>query len=45
MYLERLPTIHLNQGKYPQDGKELKNVSIISDISHTSQVYRDKPKQ
>ena len=40
-----LPNIHLNKGKYSQSGKELKNVSNISDISHTSQVYADKPKQ
>ena len=30
-----------NKGKYPQSCKELKNVSTISDLSHTTQVYAD----
>ena len=40
-----LPNIHINNGKCPQSGKELKNFSTISDISQTSQVYAEKPKQ
>ena len=40
-----LPNIHLKKGIYPQSGKELKHFSTISDISHTSQVHTDKPKQ
>ena len=40
----QLPNIQLNKGKYPQSGKELFNFSIVSDISHTSQVNADKPK-
>ena len=38
-----LPNIHLNTGNYPQSGKELNNFSTISDISHISQFYADKP--
>ena len=38
-----LPNVHLNKGKYLQSGKGIKNFSIISDISHTSQVYAGKP--
>ena len=40
-----LPNIHLNKGKYTQSGKELKHFSTISDVSRTSHVYTDKPKQ
>ena len=40
-----LPNIHLNNGKYPQSSKENKTFSTISDISHISQGYADKPKQ
>ena len=40
-----LPNIHLNNGKYPQNDKEVKFFSSISDISHISQVYADNPKQ
>ena len=41
-----LQNIHLHKGKYPHRVvKKLKNVSNISDINHTSQVYADKPKQ
>ena len=40
-----LLNIHLNKGKYPQNSKELKYFSTIADISHTSQVYADKPNQ
>ena len=29
-----LPNIHLNKGKYLRCGKELKNFSILSDMSH-----------
>ena len=37
--------IHLNNGKYPQSSKQIKNYSTISDISLISKVYADKPKQ
>ena len=37
-----LPNTHLNNGKYPQSGRDIKNVSTISDISHICQVYGDK---
>ena len=40
-----LPNIHVNNGHYPPGGKELKFFSILADISPTSQVYADKPKQ
>ena len=40
-----LPHIHVSKSKYQQSGKERKNVSTLSDISHTNQVYADKPKQ
>ena len=40
-----LPNIHLNKGKYGLSGKEIKNVGIITDLSHTNQVYADKHKQ
>ena len=40
-----LPNIHLKKGKYLQTGEEPLNFSTISDISHNSQVYADKPKQ
>ena len=42
-----LPNIHFNhsKGNYPQSGKELKHFSITSEISHTWQVYANKPKQ
>ena len=42
-----LPNIHLNNGNYPQRGKEIKNVSTIIDIHVRciSQVYPDNPKQ
>ena len=40
-----LPNIHLNKGKYPQSGKEINNVSTISDTSCISQVNADKTKQ
>ena len=39
------PNILRNKDKYPQSGEEPLNLSIISDISHISQVYADKPKQ
>ena len=40
-----LQDIHVGTGKYSQSGDEDLNGSTISDISHISQVYRDKPKQ
>ena len=40
-----LPNIHINKGKYPQSGKEIKTFNTISNISCISQVYADKPKQ
>ena len=39
-----LPNILINKGKYPQSGEESLTVSTISDTSHISQVYADKPK-
>ena len=40
-----LSNIHLSKGYYPQSDTKLKHFSIISDMSHISQVYADKPKQ
>ena len=35
--------IYLKYGKYPQSGKEIKNVSTVYDISSISQVYTNMP--
>ena len=40
-----LPNIHRNKVKYSQSGDKYVNVSTISNISHISQVYTDKPRQ
>ena len=47
-YLERTNAITKytsHKDKYLQSSKELLKISIVSDISHTSQVYADKHKQ